>query len=56
MRDNPILAAKTIPAGCDGYPVARTFRVEGGLHYIKGNGSPYFSLTYWAHRKGYPNQ
>lgn len=56
MRHNPILAAKTIPAGRDGYKVARTFRVQGGLHYIKSNGSPYFSLTYTSHRKGFPNQ
>lgn len=29
---------------------------EGGLHYLKGNASPYFSLTMTAHRKGFPNQ
>lgn len=33
-----------------------SFRVEGGLHYIRGNSAPYFSLTYWAHRAGFPNQ
>lgn len=51
----PVLAAKTLPPG-DGYKVPRTLRVEGGLHYIKGNSAPYFSLTYTAHRKGFPNQ
>jgi hypothetical protein len=40
----------------DGYRTRRTFRVEGGLHMIRGNHAPYFSLTYWAHRKGHPNQ
>lgn len=25
--------------------------VEGGLHYLKGNATPYFSLTCWAHER-----
>jgi hypothetical protein len=54
MRD-PTLAYKILPAG-NGYKVSRVFRVEGGLHYIKGNSGPYFSLTYTAHRRGFPNQ
>lgn len=28
----------------------------GGLHYLKGNAAPYFSLTLVEHRKGFPNQ
>jgi hypothetical protein len=55
MRD-PVLAARSLPAGTDGYRVPLTFRVEGGLHYIRGNSAPYFSLTYTSHRKGFPNQ
>lgn len=30
-------------------------RVYGGLHYLKGNKQPHFSLTYWEHRKGRPD-
>lgn len=55
MSNAPILAAKTL-SPCGGYRVPRTMRVEGGLHYIRGNRLPYFSLTYTAHRKGFPNQ
>lgn len=53
---DPVLAARTLPAGVDGYKVPRVFRVEGGLHYLQGNQAPYFSLTYTAHRKGFPDQ
>jgi hypothetical protein len=56
MTRDPVLAAKTLPKGADGYNVARTMRVEGGLHHIKGNKAPYFSLTMTAHRKGFPDQ
>ncbi len=56
MSHGTILAQTTIPAGCDGYRVARTFIVRGGLHYIKGNVTPYFSLTCEAHRKDHPDQ
>lgn len=52
----PVLAAKSLPIGTDGYRVPLTIRVEGGLHYLRGNKSPYFSLTYTQHRKGFPNQ
>ena len=52
----PVLAARTRPAGTDGYHVPLTFRVEGGLHYLHGNHAPHFSLTYTQHRKGFPNQ
>lgn len=54
--DGPILAARSLPAGTDGYRVPLTFRVEGGLHYLRGNHAPYFSLTYTQHRKGFPDQ
>lgn len=56
MIRDPILAARSFPAGHDGYRVPLTFRVEGGLHHIRGNPAPYFSLTYTQHRKGFPNQ
>jgi hypothetical protein len=56
MTTDPILAARSLPAGTDGYRVPLSFRVEGGLHYLKGNQAPYFSLTYTQHRKGFPNQ
>lgn len=56
MNREPILAARSLRAGTDGYRVPLTFRVEGGLHYLRGNAAPYFSLTYTQHRKGFPNQ
>lgn len=56
MDRDPVLAARTLPAGTDGYRVPLTFRVEGGLHYLRGNAAPYFTLTYTQHRKGFPNQ
>lgn len=56
MTNDPILAARTLPAGTDGYRVPLTFAVEGGLHYIAGNAAPYFSLTYTQHRSGFPEQ
>lgn len=52
----PILAARRLPAGTDGYRVPLTFRVEGGLHFIAGNHAPYFTLTYSQFRAGMPNQ
>lgn len=55
MNRDPVLASKRLAPG-GGYRVPRVFRVEGGLHYIKGNSSPYFTLTYTAHRVGFPNQ
>lgn len=57
MKDEPRLAGKIIPPKRDGHPrVPLSFTVFGGLHYLKGNSSPHFSLTYWSHRKGFPNQ
>ena len=56
MITDPVLAARSLPAGTDGYRVPLTFRVEGGLNYLRGNTAPYFSLTYTQHRKGFPNQ
>ncbi len=54
MKD-PVLAART-RRNVEGYRVPLTFRVEGGLHYLRGNSKPYFTLTYTQHRKGFPNQ
>jgi hypothetical protein len=56
MDRDPVLAVRSLPPGTDGYRVPLTFRVEGGLHYIRGNAAPHFSLTYTQHRKGHPNQ
>ena len=56
MSHDPLLAARALPAGTDGYRVPLFFRVEGGLHYLRGNPSPYFTLTYDQHRRGSPNQ
>lgn len=56
MYRDPILAARSLRAGTDGYRVPLTFRVEGGLHYLRGNAAPYFSLTYSQFRKGLPEQ
>jgi hypothetical protein len=50
----PLLAATTIKPNYS--RVNLTVRVIGGLHYIKGNSLPYFSLTKEEHRKGFPNQ
>ncbi len=51
----PLLACCSLPPS-DGYKVRRTMRVEGGLHHIKGNRTPYFSLTCEVFRTGHPNQ
>jgi len=52
-RTNPTLAVRSIPSGRS---YALAMRVVGGLHYMKGNAAPYFSLTADVHRKGFPNQ
>lgn len=46
MRGDPILAIHT-----DVDP-RESFEVEGGLHYIKGNRAPYFSLTCSGYNSG----
>lgn len=57
MRHDPVLAARSFaPGAFEGEKCAMTFRVNGGLNYLRGNEKPYFSLTYTAHRKGFPNQ
>ncbi len=52
MKNDPVLRTRCYREG----KITMKMQVKGGLHYIKGNSSPYFSLTYWAHRKGHPNQ
>lgn len=49
---------RNFPAGSVpfGERVPMTLIVEGGLHMIRGNHAPYFSLTYTAHRQGHRNQ
>lgn len=49
-----VLAVKTIPSHTRAYNL--TLKVCGGLHYLRGNSAPYFSLTADIHRKGHPNQ
>lgn len=53
MKD-PVLAVKTIRVPGKNYTL--TFRVEGGLNYLRGNRKPYFSITVDQHRTGHPNQ
>jgi hypothetical protein len=51
MSNDPVLATY-------GYLSGKTVivgKVYGGLHFLKGNKMPYFSLTYWEHAKGRPN-
>lgn len=51
----PVLAEVTLPAGPEcHYP--RVFRAVGGLHYLRGNTLPYFSLTCESHRVGHPDK
>jgi hypothetical protein len=52
----PVLAARRLPAGTDGYRVPLSFRVLGGLHNIRSNHAPYFTLTYEQHRAELPAQ
>lgn len=56
MSRDPVLACRRLPTGTNGHRVPLTFKVHGGLHYLRGNSSPYFSLTSWSHRAGFPNQ
>lgn len=57
MTHQPILAEKSLPKGAyHGARVPVVLKVEGGLHYLRGNRTPYFSLTCTAHRKGFPEQ
>jgi len=51
-----ILATCRVPGHPYGRKTAGVLRVEGGLHFIKGNRSPYFSLTGSVHRLGFPGQ
>ena len=44
---NPILAEKTYTKN----NVQYRLKVKGGLHYIKGNSAPYFSITASQYRK-----
>ncbi|MCP4899769.1 MAG: hypothetical protein GY906_22615 [bacterium] len=53
MRD-PVLAAKTIKPAWS--KVSLTIKACGGLHYLRGNSAPYFTLTADQHRKGFPHQ
>lgn len=54
MNNEPILASRVIKRSYNKWD--SVFTVYGGLHYIKGNSAPYFSLTCWEHRKGFPSQ
>lgn len=52
----PTLGSVRLPAGSIGYNVPMVLKVFGGLHYIKANAKPYFSLTCWYHRDGHSRQ
>lgn len=56
MRYDPVLASRNLPAGTDGYRVPLVAKVTGGLHFIRGNHAPYFSVTLDQHRRGNPDQ
>ena len=57
MIGDPILRGPVRrPPGTDGSLVPLMLTVYGGLNYLRGNSAPYFSLTYWQHRSGHPNQ
>lgn len=45
MTTDPILAERNMPAGWRGCKGPQRVRAVGGLHYMKGNSAPYFSLT-----------
>jgi hypothetical protein len=55
MNQEPVLATRRLAPG-DGYRVPRLLTIYGGLHYIKGNSKPYFSITTWSHRLGFRGQ
>lgn len=56
--NDPILAARRgmSVAHILGERVSMYAAACGGLHYLRGNKAPYFSLTLWAHRNGFPDQ
>jgi len=45
MTGDPVLASRAVAAGCPKGKL-HPFVVYGGLHYIRGNHAPYFTLTY----------
>lgn len=56
MKD-PVLAVRSFSKGTyHQNHVPFTFKIEGGLHNLRGNKKPYFSITANVHRKGFPNQ
>jgi hypothetical protein len=53
----PTLAIRNLPVNkAAGRRVPMTFKVIGGLNFLKGNAKPYFSITVEQHRKGFPEQ
>ena len=55
MRNAPVLAECGLAPG-DGYRHPRVMRVIGGLCSLRGNRTPYFSLTHEAHRVNFPRK
>ena len=53
---DPVLARRDILIGREKNRVPCILYVEGGLHYLRGNAQPYFSLTCDLVRKGFPDQ
>ena len=54
-RTEPILAQSTLKGEELHESVPMLFTVYGGLQKL-GRQAPYFTLTYWAHRAGFPSQ
>lgn len=55
MRE-PLLASRNIPGDEYGRKVRGFLGVYGGLHMIKGNHAPYFTITTEVHQSGYPDR
>lgn len=56
--NEPVLRRRHLTSGeaLIGRNVPVTIIAKGGLHYLRGNSAPYFSLTADVHRKGFPDQ
>lgn len=52
----PLLASREVSGDEYGRKVRGFLGVYGGLHMIKGNHAPYFTITTEVHQKGYPDR
>lgn len=55
MRE-PLLASREVSGDKYGRKVQGWLGVFGGLHMMKGNHAPYFTITTEVHQKGYPDR